>query len=169
MRPRLYINATVISYPTRKPARDLVVARHQQSIRDRPATESVRFKLLVSEFVHPETRTRDPDAVRAPLSTPSLLATPNTTADDDRFEARLIRTTALSPGEEPGLRALRYRGYQWRPVTRKIGLSPHHQYMTSRLVVSASRQTASDPSTVSSYFDDGLISIASRSGLDETA
>ena len=129
MRPRLYINATVISYPTRKPARDLVVARHQQSIRDRPATESVRFKLVVSEFVHPETRTRDPDAVRAPLSTPSLLATPNTTADDDRFEERLIRTTALSPGEEPGLRTLRYRGFQWCPVTRKIGLSPHHQHI----------------------------------------
>ena len=42
MKPRVYVETTVISYLTARPARDVVVAGHQQSTRDWWETASDR-------------------------------------------------------------------------------------------------------------------------------
>ena len=52
MKPRVYVETTVISYLTARPARDVVVAGHQQSTRDWWEIASDRFELVVSDLVH---------------------------------------------------------------------------------------------------------------------
>lgn len=48
MKPQVYIETTVISYLTARPARDVVVAGHQQRTRDWWERASDRFELVVS-------------------------------------------------------------------------------------------------------------------------
>ena len=73
MKPRVYVETTVISYLTARPARDVVVAGHQQSTRGFYwwTTAADRYELVVSELVREEAgkpEMGDPDAVRARLS-----------------------------------------------------------------------------------------------------
>ena len=68
MKPRVYVETTVISYLSARTARDVVVAGHQQITRDWRETAWERFELVVSELVRQEAGTGDPDAVRARLS-----------------------------------------------------------------------------------------------------
>ena len=68
MKPRVYVETTVISYLAARPARDVVVAGRQQSTRDWWMTASQRFELVVSALVRQEAGVGDPDAVRARLA-----------------------------------------------------------------------------------------------------
>lgn len=58
MKPRLYMETTVVSYLTAAPSRDLVRAAEQQVTRDWWATRS-RFDLYVSQFVIDEASAGD--------------------------------------------------------------------------------------------------------------
>lgn len=95
MKPRVYIESTVISYPTARPARDVVVAGHQQSTRDWWATASDRFELVISDLVRQEAGVGDPNAARARLSVLASLATLDATADADGLAERLVRSAAV--------------------------------------------------------------------------
>ena len=53
MRPKAYIETTVVSYLTAPPSRDLVLAAHQQVTRDWWSTRDT-FALFVSQFVMDE-------------------------------------------------------------------------------------------------------------------
>ena len=95
MKPRVYIETTVISYLTARPARDVVVAGHQQSTRDWWETASERFELVISELVRQEAGIGDPDAARARLSILASLTTLGATAQADGLAESLVRTTAV--------------------------------------------------------------------------
>ena len=95
MRPRVYIETTVISYLTARPARDVVVAGHQQSTRDWWETASRRFELVVSELVRQEAGIGDRDAARARLSILDSLATLDATAEAGGLSETLVRTAAV--------------------------------------------------------------------------
>ena len=95
MNPRVYVETTVISYLTARPARDVVVAGHQQSTRDWWTTAADRYELVVSELVREEAGLGDPDAVRARLTVLTLLATLDATAEAEPFAEVLVRTAAL--------------------------------------------------------------------------
>ena len=62
MKPRVYVETTVISYLTARPARDVVVAGHQQSTRDWWTTAADRYELVVSELVVASLATLDATA-----------------------------------------------------------------------------------------------------------
>ena len=95
MQPRVYVETTVISYLTARPARDVVVAGHQQSTRDWWETASERFELVVSELVRQEAGIGDRGAARARLSTLASLATLDATAQADGLAETLVRTEAI--------------------------------------------------------------------------
>jgi hypothetical protein len=64
MKPRVYIETTVVSYLTAWPSRDIVVAAHQQLTREWWQTQKDRFELLTSEVVLRESGAGDPQAAR---------------------------------------------------------------------------------------------------------
>ena len=67
MKPKAYIETSVLSYLTALPSRDIVVAAHQQITRDWWSQRD-EFDLFVSEPVIAEARLGDPDAANRRLS-----------------------------------------------------------------------------------------------------
>ncbi|NKC15406.1 MAG: DNA-binding protein [Gammaproteobacteria bacterium] len=63
MKPKVYIETTVVSYLTAWPSRDVVIAGYQQTTRDWWTDASERFELVVSELVI--TEASDGDATAA--------------------------------------------------------------------------------------------------------
>ncbi|MCY3682287.1 MAG: type II toxin-antitoxin system VapC family toxin [Gemmatimonadetes bacterium] len=68
MKPKVYIETTVISYLTAQPSRDVVIAGHQQSTRDWWKNAADRFELVASQLVLTEASAGDPEAARARLA-----------------------------------------------------------------------------------------------------
>jgi hypothetical protein len=64
MKPRVYVETTVISYLTSWPSRDVVVAGHQQLTRDWWKASRDRFEVLASELVVKEAGAGDERASR---------------------------------------------------------------------------------------------------------
>ena len=67
MKPRVYVETSIVSYLTARPARDIVVAGRQQTTRDWWANAPQRFELVISELVREEAAVGDDDAARARL------------------------------------------------------------------------------------------------------
>jgi hypothetical protein len=67
MKPKVYIETTVVSYYTAWPSRDVVVAGHQQITRDWWRSRLPLFDGVVSELVLQEAEKGDPDAAAARL------------------------------------------------------------------------------------------------------
>ena len=59
MRPKLYIETSIISYLTSDPSRDIVTAARQQLTRDWWKAKRTNFDLYISEFVLTEARAGD--------------------------------------------------------------------------------------------------------------
>ncbi len=95
MKPRVYIETTVISYLTARPARDVVIAGHQQSTRDWWATAAERFELVISELVREEAGAGDPDAVRARLTLLASLALLDATTEAQELAEKLVSASAV--------------------------------------------------------------------------
>ena len=62
MKPKAYIETTVVSFLCAHPSRDVVVAGHQQITRDWWATAEGRFQLVASQLVVDEASAGDPSA-----------------------------------------------------------------------------------------------------------
>lgn len=67
LKPRVYLETTIISYLTAKPSRDLVVAAHQRLTRQWWRRRRDEFSLYVSELVLEEASRGDPGAARRRL------------------------------------------------------------------------------------------------------
>jgi len=68
MKPRVYIETTVVSYFTAWPSRDVVIAGHQQITRDWRMERLPHFEGAVSELVLEEAGQGDPQAAQARLA-----------------------------------------------------------------------------------------------------
>ena len=68
MRPKVYLETTVISYLTAWPNRDVVIAGHQQVTREWWKSCPDRFEVVASELVVREAGEGDQDAVRDRLA-----------------------------------------------------------------------------------------------------
>ena len=68
MKPRVYVETSVISYLASRPARDLIVAAHQALTREWWGQHSERFELVISQLVEQEAGAGDPDASRSRLA-----------------------------------------------------------------------------------------------------
>jgi predicted nucleic acid-binding protein len=62
MKPRVYIETSVISYLTAKPSRDLVTAAHQEVTHEWWQNRRLAFELFYSEAVREEAAMGDPHA-----------------------------------------------------------------------------------------------------------
>jgi len=67
VKPKVYIETTVVSYLTSRPSRDLVVAAHQQITRDWWDRRRKAYEPFVSEFVVKEASAGDPEAAAGRL------------------------------------------------------------------------------------------------------
>ncbi len=67
MKPRLYVETSVLSYLTARRSSDVVVAAHQQITREWWETCGDRFDLVASELVAQEAGTGDEQAMRERL------------------------------------------------------------------------------------------------------
>ncbi len=95
MKPRAYIETTVVSYLTAWPSRDVVIAGHQQITRDWWRTASDRFELVASQLVINEASAGDPDAARHRLTTLESVALLDATEEAQELAQRLIESGAI--------------------------------------------------------------------------
>ena len=80
MKPRVYLETTIVSYLTARPSRDLIMAAHQELTREWWENRRDDFALFISQLVIQEASAGDAEAARkrlealAPL--PLLVANP---------------------------------------------------------------------------------------------
>jgi hypothetical protein len=67
MKPKVYLETTVISYFTAKPSRDIITAAHQQITQEWWEARRKDFDLFISELVEQEASLGDEDAVERRL------------------------------------------------------------------------------------------------------
>jgi hypothetical protein len=67
MKPRVYIETTIVSYLTAWPSRDLVMAANQETTREWWANRKEAFDLFVSQTVTEEAKEGDVDAAQRRL------------------------------------------------------------------------------------------------------
>lgn len=91
----MYLETSVISYLTARPARDVVVLAHQQLTRDWWEQRRDLFELYTSEIVLAEAEKGDSDAARARVEI--LQSTQQLSANDEtqRLVPALLRATGL--------------------------------------------------------------------------
>jgi predicted nucleic acid-binding protein len=95
MKPRVYIETTVVSYYTARPSRDLVVAARQQITRDHWPRIQAEFECYISALVLQEIGQGDPQASRERLAAVSQI--PVLRIDDaaEELAARLVKAGPL--------------------------------------------------------------------------
>jgi len=80
MKPKIYIETTIVSYLASKPSRDLITAAHQQITHDWWETRLADFEVYISQFVLDEAGAGDAEAAAKRLASlasfPLLDATP---------------------------------------------------------------------------------------------
>ena len=94
-KPRVYVETSVVSYLTARPARDIVIAGRQQSTRDWWAGTKERFELVISELVREEAAVGDRDAAQSRLAAISPLPVIGATPEVARLARALVDAKAV--------------------------------------------------------------------------
>ena len=68
MKPKVYIETTIISYLAARPSRDLIIAGHQQISHEWWQTSRYSFEVVSSQLVVREAGAGDPEAAEARLA-----------------------------------------------------------------------------------------------------
>jgi predicted nucleic acid-binding protein len=100
MKPRVYVETTVIGYLTSWPSGDLIVAGRQKITRDWWPYALQSFDLLSSEVVHREARAGDPQAVQDRLESLKHVPVLGISQEADDLARALIVEGAV-PATEP--------------------------------------------------------------------
>jgi hypothetical protein len=95
MKPKVYLETTIISYLTARPSRDLIVAANQQMTQDWWQMRRPSFELFVSEAVVKEASGGDDSAARQRLETIEDLSLLTLTADAVMLAETLVREVPL--------------------------------------------------------------------------
>ena len=95
MKPKVYIETTVISYLTARPSRDVVVAGHQETTREWWRTCRDRFELIASQLVLGEASAGDPEFARRRLELLSELLLVGVTKESSALAQDLIAAGAI--------------------------------------------------------------------------
>ena len=67
MKPKVYLETTIISYLTARPSRDIIIAAHQELTNEWWENRKRRFDLYVSQLVIQEVKSGDKEAARKRL------------------------------------------------------------------------------------------------------
>jgi hypothetical protein len=95
MKPRVYIETTVISYLTARPTRDLISAARQEITRTWWEVHSHEYDLVISQLVIDEASGGDPEAARRRLSTLNPLPLLAQHAAATRLARRFVRPDCI--------------------------------------------------------------------------
>lgn len=95
MKPRIYIETSVVSYLTARRSRDLVVAAHQQLTEDWWHLRRRDFELYVSQSVVMKASAGDPEAARRRLTAIESLALLDVTSEVEDLAASLLTLSVL--------------------------------------------------------------------------
>lgn len=96
MKPRVYVETSVLSYLTALPSRDIVRAAHQQITLEWWAQRD-RFELFVSEMVLAEAGRGDPTAAGRRLAAADGLQVLSASVEAQALAAALLRSAAMPP------------------------------------------------------------------------
>lgn len=95
MKPKAYIETTVISHLTAWPSRDVVTAGYQQTTRDWWRDASDRFELVASQLVVNEASAGDPDAARDRLAALASITLLDATEEAAELAQQLVDAGAI--------------------------------------------------------------------------
>ena len=95
MKPRVYVETSIISYLTSRPSRDLIVAAHQEITRDWWSNQRGEFELFVSEAVRQEAAMGDTAASAQRLVWVNHLTNLEIRPEAMALSMALIKATAL--------------------------------------------------------------------------
>ena len=95
VKPRVYVDTTVVSYLTAKPSRDIVTAAHQQVTQEWWLSASSRFDLVATDLVIEEAGGGDPSAARARLPALEGVEIINATPESEALTEELLASGAL--------------------------------------------------------------------------
>lgn len=90
MKPKLYLETSIVSYLTARPSHDLIRAAHQQVTRDWWETRS-SFELYISQFVLDEAKAGDTEAAGRRLSALREAKLLELTPDTGRLAREILR------------------------------------------------------------------------------
>ncbi len=93
MKPKVYLETSVVSYLTSRPSRDLITAGRQKITNDWWESEKINYKLFISETVISEAKLGDIRAVKKRMSIINKLNLVELTADALKFAQFLIEET----------------------------------------------------------------------------
>jgi predicted nucleic acid-binding protein len=96
VKPKVYIETSVVSYLTARPSRDLVRAAHQQVTRDWWETRG-SFDLFTSQFVHDEATAGDEGAAASRFDALQVAVLLEITDDAILLAERLVAGGGLPP------------------------------------------------------------------------
>jgi hypothetical protein len=68
MKPKLYLETTIISYSVARPSRDIITAAHQQLTQDWWDNRREDFDLFISQLVVQESSAGDSNAIQRRLN-----------------------------------------------------------------------------------------------------
>lgn len=94
MKPKVYVETTILSYLTALPSRDLVIAAHQQVTAEWWQSRE-RFSLFVSEVVLAEAGRGDPAAAARRLDAAKAMETLSVTPEAQTLAGALLEAAAL--------------------------------------------------------------------------
>src|SRR5262245_38607175 len=95
MKPRIYLETTVVSYLTAWPSRDLVTAAHQEITREWWQVHRDDFSLFVSQVVVQEASQGDSDAAAQRLASLKDVPILEVTEAAESFATRLLAQIPL--------------------------------------------------------------------------
>ncbi len=98
MKPKVYIETSVISYLTARPSRDVVIAGRQEVTREWWEEHSTKFALYVSMLVMEEAKGGNPSAAKERVDAMSEIPVLQITDDAEKLAEKLISAN-LIPGE----------------------------------------------------------------------
>lgn len=97
MKPRVYLETSVISYMTARTSRDLVVAAHQRVTRDWWELAAAAFELCISDYVLAEISTGDEGLARLRVEKVASALLLQTNTDVEDLADQLILQKAVPP------------------------------------------------------------------------
>lgn len=97
MAPKVYLETSVVSYITSRPARDVVVLAHQQLTREWWELRRNEFELYTSEVVVAESERGDPEAARGRREIIRQTKQLSASEAAEQLVPALLRATGLPP------------------------------------------------------------------------
>ena len=99
MKPRVYVETSVISYLTARPSRDLMLLARQQFTREFWSQRDRHYDAWISPLVIDEVSQGDPQAAAARLQACGALAMLEISSKAEAFAEELIAKGAVPPSE----------------------------------------------------------------------